>query len=58
MAPPFNWPPIYTTKVYISLPIGQTAAWKFKNGLEATSHQKLATDDASHELIPTRTDGL
>ena len=42
----------------VSLPIGQTAAWKVKNGLEATSYQKLATDGASSELIPTRTDGL
>ena len=58
MAPPFNWPPMHTMKVYTSLPIGQTAAWKVKNGLEATSHQKLATDGASPELIPTRTDGL
>ena len=45
-------------KVYTSLPIGQTAAWKVKNGLEATSHQKLATDGAPPELIPTHTDGL
>ena len=42
-------------KVYTSLPIGQTAAWKVKNGLEATSHQKLATDGASPELIYTHT---
>ena len=46
-------------KVYTSLTIGQTAAWKVvKNGLEATSHQKLATGGVSPELIPTRTDGL
>ena len=45
-------------KVYTSFPIGQTAAWKVKNGLEATSYQKLVTDGASPELIPTRTDGL
>ena len=56
--PPFNWPPIHTMKVYTSLPIGRTAAWKVKNGLKATSHQKLATDGASPELIPTRTNGL
>ena len=58
MAPPFNWPPIHTMKVYTSLPIAQIAAWKVKNGLEATSHQKLATDGATPELIPTRTDSL
>ena len=45
-------------KVNTFLPIGQTAAWKVKNGLEATSHQKLATDDAPPELIPTHTDDL
>ena len=44
-------------KVYTSLPLDQTAAWKVKNGLEATSHQKLATDGASLELIPIHTDG-
>ena len=45
-------------KVYTSLPMGQTAALKVKNELKATSHQKLATDGASPELIPNRTDGL
>ena len=58
MAPSFNWPPIHTMKVYTFLSIGQTAACKVKNRLKAISHQKLATDGASPELIPTRTDGL
>ena len=58
MAPSFNWPPIHSMKVYTSLPIGQTAAWKIKNGLEATSHQKLAAESASPELIPNHTDDL
>ena len=69
MAPPLIWPSIHTRKSILLTLKTKTAVWKVKNGLEATSHQKLATDGASpsglllsdglqqsyHELCPTRT---
>ena len=39
-------------------PIGQYSGLKDQNRLEATSHQKLATDGASPELTPTHTESL
>ena len=38
--------------------IGRSCGLEDQNRLAATSHQKLATDDASHELTPTHIECL
>ena len=52
-----NRRPIHTKGQYFP-PIGQYSSLEDQNRLEATSHQKLATDGASPELTPVHTESL
>ena len=57
MAQPSNGRPIHAKSQTLP-PIGQFSGLEDQNRLEATSHQKMATDGASPELTSTHTERL